>query len=150
MFNIRFMKAPPTTYVLHYKDGRVKREGPGLSFFTTRRRRRWWRCRWPRRRAVRLQRGHAADFQAVTVQGQLTYRVAEPQRLASLLDFSSVAERQARGARSRRSRRAAGAGRADALTPRGDRPAHAARGAGRCSEAIGREVLAALLKQPRR
>jgi regulator of protease activity HflC (stomatin/prohibitin superfamily) len=29
-----------------------------------------------------------ADFQAVTLQGQLTYRIADPTRLASLLDFS--------------------------------------------------------------
>jgi hypothetical protein len=29
-----------------------------------------------------------ADFQSVTIQGQLTYRVAEPRRLADLLDFS--------------------------------------------------------------
>jgi regulator of protease activity HflC (stomatin/prohibitin superfamily) len=28
------------------------------------------------------------DFQAVTLQGQLTYRVADPKRLASLLDYS--------------------------------------------------------------
>jgi len=30
---IRFMKVPPTTYVLQYKHGKIKREGPGLSFF---------------------------------------------------------------------------------------------------------------------
>ena len=29
-----------------------------------------------------------ADFQAVTLQGQFTYRVADPKRLASLLDHS--------------------------------------------------------------
>jgi regulator of protease activity HflC (stomatin/prohibitin superfamily) len=29
-----------------------------------------------------------ADFQAVTIQGQLTYRVSDPKRLATLLDFS--------------------------------------------------------------
>ncbi len=29
-----------------------------------------------------------ADFQTVTLQGQLTYRIAEPRRIATLLDFS--------------------------------------------------------------
>ena len=29
---IRFMKVPPTTYVLQYKHGKIKREGAGLSF----------------------------------------------------------------------------------------------------------------------
>jgi hypothetical protein len=32
MFGIEYLKAPPTTYVLHYKSGKVKREGAGLSF----------------------------------------------------------------------------------------------------------------------
>jgi hypothetical protein len=33
MFGIRFIKIQPTTYVLQYKAGKVKREGAGLSFF---------------------------------------------------------------------------------------------------------------------
>jgi len=33
MLGIRFTKFPPTTYVLHYKNGQVVREGAGLSFF---------------------------------------------------------------------------------------------------------------------
>jgi regulator of protease activity HflC (stomatin/prohibitin superfamily) len=35
-----------------------------------------------------------ADFQSVTIQGQLTYRVADPTRLASLLDFSVDSNRR--------------------------------------------------------
>ena len=30
---LSFMKVPPTTYVLQYKHGKIKREGAGLSFF---------------------------------------------------------------------------------------------------------------------
>ena len=30
MFGIGYLKAPPTTYVLHYKAGVLKREGTGL------------------------------------------------------------------------------------------------------------------------
>ena len=33
MLGIRYMKAAPTTYVLHYRNGRVCKEGAGLSFF---------------------------------------------------------------------------------------------------------------------
>ena len=33
MLGIRFMKTAPTTYVLHYKNGQVVREGAGLSFW---------------------------------------------------------------------------------------------------------------------
>jgi len=88
MFGIRFMKATPTTYVLHYKRGRIRREGLGLSFFYYA----------PTSTLVAVPVGSAdvpfvfnevtADFQAVTLQGQLSYRVTEPRRLAELLDFS--------------------------------------------------------------
>ena len=88
MATIRFMKAPPTTYVLHFAKGRVRREGAGLSFF-------YWA---PGSTIVTVPVGSAdapfvfqeatADFQAVAVQGQVTYRVRDPRRLAELLDLS--------------------------------------------------------------
>ncbi len=88
MFGISYMKAAPTTYVLHYKAGRVKREGQGLSFFYYQ----------PTSTVVLVPAGSAdvpfvfsdvtRDFQQVTVQGQLTYRVMEPKKLSALLDFS--------------------------------------------------------------
>ncbi len=83
-----YMKASPTTYVLHYRDGRLRREGPGLAF--------WYFQPASTIDAVPLASRDVpfvfnevtADFQAVTIQGQLTYRVADPRRLAELLDFS--------------------------------------------------------------
>jgi hypothetical protein len=88
MLSVRFMKAPPTTYVLHFVNGRVRREGPGLSFF-------YWA---PGSTIVTVPLGSAdapfafqeatADFQAVAIQGQVTYRVRDPRRLAELLDLS--------------------------------------------------------------
>lgn len=85
------MKAVPTQYVMQFQDGKVKREGAGLSFF-------YWA---PSTTMVVVPLGSAdvpfvfnevtQDFQAVTLQGQLTYRVADPQRLASLLDYSVTA-----------------------------------------------------------
>jgi regulator of protease activity HflC (stomatin/prohibitin superfamily) len=83
-----FVKVPPTTYVLQYKDGNVKRAGAGLSFIYY----------TPTSTIVAIPMASAdvpfvfqeatADFQSVTIQGQLTYRVADPTRLASLLNFS--------------------------------------------------------------
>ena len=83
-----FMKVPPTTYVLQYQHGHIKREGSGLSFIYYA----------PTSTIVAIPLASAdvpfvfqestADFQSVTIQGQLTYRVADPRRLASLLDFS--------------------------------------------------------------
>ncbi|HUQ02906.1 MAG TPA: SPFH domain-containing protein [Kofleriaceae bacterium] len=88
MFGIAYLKTPPTTYVLHYKNGKVKREGLGLSFLYYR----------PTSTLVLVPQASVdlpfvwttttADFQEVTVQGQLTYRVADPKKLAALLDFS--------------------------------------------------------------
>lgn len=85
---LSFMKVPPTTYVLQYKHGKIKREGAGLSFIYYA----------PTSTIVAIPMASAdvpfvfqeatADFQAVSIQGQLTYRVADPKRLASLLDFS--------------------------------------------------------------
>ena len=88
MLPFRFMKAAPTTFVLHFKGGKVRREGAGLSFF--------YYAPTSTIVAVPLASADApfafqettADFQAVTIQGQLTFRIADPKRLAALLDLS--------------------------------------------------------------
>ncbi len=88
MFGFRFIKAQPTQYVIQYRGGRPQREGAGLSF--------WYFA--PSTSLVVVPTASVnepfifpevtADFQEVTVQGQITYRIAEPKRTAELLDFS--------------------------------------------------------------
>src|SRR6516162_7093295 len=88
MFGIKFIKAQPTNYLLQYRGGKVVREGLGLSFFYYA----------PTTSLVAVPVGSAdvpfifqettADFQTVTLQGQVTYRVSDPKRLASLLNFT--------------------------------------------------------------
>ena len=88
MLGIQYLKTPPTTYVLHYKNGRVRREGPGLSFYYFA----------PTSTVVTVPLASSdvpfvfneltRDFLDVTIQGQLTYRVFEPKQLARLLDFT--------------------------------------------------------------
>jgi regulator of protease activity HflC (stomatin/prohibitin superfamily) len=88
MLPIRYMKATPTTYVLQFKNGRVRREGSGLSFF--------YYAPTTTLVTVPLESADVpfafqettADFQAVALQGQVTYRVSDPKKLSSLLDFS--------------------------------------------------------------
>ncbi|NVJ01839.1 SPFH domain-containing protein [Myxococcus sp. AM009] len=85
---IGYMKAAPTTYVMRFEGGKVVQEGAGLSFF-------YWK---PSATLVSVPLSSAdvpfvfnevtRDFQAVTLQGQLTWRVTDPRRLASLLDYS--------------------------------------------------------------
>jgi regulator of protease activity HflC (stomatin/prohibitin superfamily) len=88
MFGIQYLKATPTTYVLLFKGGRVKREGPGLSFYYF----------GPTSTVVTVPLASSdvpfvyseitRDFLDVTIQGQLTYRVFDPKQLARLLDFT--------------------------------------------------------------
>lgn len=88
MLGFRYLKVPATTYVLQFSAGRVVRQGPGLSF--------WYFA--PTTVIVQVPVSSvdvpfafsevSADFQDVTVQGNLTYRIAEPARLASLLDYT--------------------------------------------------------------
>ena len=87
MLGFRYAKTAPTTYVLHYQGGRLRREGAGLSFLYFA----------PVSTLVQVPLESAdlpfvfnevtGDFQEVTVQGQLSCRVKDPKRLAGLLDF---------------------------------------------------------------
>jgi hypothetical protein len=91
MLGFRYVKATPTTYLMQFKAGQVQREGTGLSFFYFA----------PSSTLVSVPVGStdvpfifnevSADFQAVTVQGHLTFRVADPRKLAELLDYSLAA-----------------------------------------------------------
>ena len=85
---VRHLRAEPTSDVLHYRAGRLRREGPGLAF--------WFR---PFHTAVAevpiddrelpfLFHARSADFQELVVQGAITFRVLDPQRLARRVDFS--------------------------------------------------------------
>jgi len=88
MFGIHYLKVSPTQYVLHFQNGRLRREGSGLAFFYYR----------PPSTIAVVPVGSAdipfifnelsADFQQLSVQGQLTYRIQDPRRAAALLDFS--------------------------------------------------------------
>jgi hypothetical protein len=85
---LAFMRAAPTTYILHWQHGRLRREGPGLTFF--------YFAPSSTIAAVPLASADVpfvfteatADFQTVTLQGTLTYRVNDPARLAGALDYS--------------------------------------------------------------
>ncbi len=88
MFGFRFIKIAPVDYVLQFKRGKVVRQGVGLSFIYFA----------PTTSLVLIPIGSmdvpfifeevTADFQEVTVQGQLTCRVTDPKRLAQLMNFT--------------------------------------------------------------
>lgn len=88
MFGFQYIKATPSQFIMHYRGGKLRRSGTGLAFFYFK----------PSSSIVVVPIGSAdvpfifneisADFQAITVQGQLTYRAQDPQRLASLLNYT--------------------------------------------------------------
>ncbi len=88
MLGIRFLKVPPTTYVMQYVSGKLKREGAGLSFFYFA----------PTSEIVQVPlestdvpfvfNETTADFQDATIQGELTYRITDAKRIAEVLNFS--------------------------------------------------------------
>ena len=88
MFLFRWFKAEPSEFVLHQSRGKTKRSGNGLSFFY-----------FGPTASIALVPATTLDsafvfnevtknFQQITVQGQLTYRIKDPKRIAELLDFT--------------------------------------------------------------
>jgi hypothetical protein len=88
MLGIRFIKSRPTVHLMQFRGGQVVREGAGQSFFFYA----------PTTTLVAVPVASqdrpfilelvTADFQSVTVQGQVTYRIADPRRTAAMMDFS--------------------------------------------------------------
>lgn len=83
-----YIKFSPNQYVLRYKKGRLIAQGTNLSFFF-----------WPYNTSVCVLpiagtdidfmfEETTQDFQTVTVQGQLTYRISDYEKAAAALDFT--------------------------------------------------------------
>ncbi len=85
---IGYYKGDPTEHLLVYAGDKLKREGPGLSFF-------YWA---PSTSIVSIPSGTVdapfilnettGNFQALTIQGQITYQVVAPKTLSSILNFT--------------------------------------------------------------
>ena len=88
MLGIRYFKFQPSEYVLRYSKGKLVAEGTGLAFF----------CYLPNTSMAVLPSGSidtpfifeetTADFQSVTLQGQLVFRIVNPRETAAMLDYT--------------------------------------------------------------
>jgi regulator of protease activity HflC (stomatin/prohibitin superfamily) len=88
MFGIKHIKFDSMTYVFHFKNGNIKREGRGLSFFYFA----------PNSSIAAIPMGSndlpfifnesTNDYQTVTIQGQISYKINDPKTLADVLDFT--------------------------------------------------------------
>ncbi|MCA0215570.1 MAG: SPFH domain-containing protein [Proteobacteria bacterium] len=88
MLGIQFLKAQPTTYLLQFRKGQIVRQGAGLSFFFYAPNSTVVAVPVASRDSGFMLELVTSDFQNVTVQGQISYRVRDPQRTAALMDFS--------------------------------------------------------------
>ena len=85
---LQHFKAEPTDYILAYANGKVFRQGPGKAFW-------YWRHNTSivlvpvsTKDALFVLNEGTNNFQTVTLQGQITYRVVEPETVAGLLNFT--------------------------------------------------------------
>lgn len=84
----RHLRTDASFFVLHYRGTRLLRSGRGLAF--------WFRpltdsvAEVPAddRELALVVHGRSADFQEVSLQGVLTYRVLDPEKLAGRVDFT--------------------------------------------------------------
>ncbi|MBB3207247.1 regulator of protease activity HflC (stomatin/prohibitin superfamily) [Rhodopirellula rubra] len=88
MIGLRYLKSTPTTYLMRFRNGQIRRHGAGISMF-------YWtfnsiivRVNLASEDLPFVFEQQTSDFQDVTIQGNMTYRVADPQQLAKKLDFS--------------------------------------------------------------
>jgi hypothetical protein len=88
MFNLGYFKAQPTEWVRQYVGGRVAREGAGLTFFYWKHNSQLVSVPVNSQDVPFVFNEMTNNFQAVTLQGQATYRIAEPRRTVELLNFT--------------------------------------------------------------
>jgi len=94
MLGLRFIKVQPTTYLMQFRGGRIVREGVGLAFFYYAPTTSLVSVPIASTDAPFIFEEVTADFQTVTIQGQVTYRVSDPKKLAALMNFTLNAHGQ--------------------------------------------------------
>ncbi|MGA4838470.1 SPFH domain-containing protein [Streptomyces sp. G45] len=85
---LRHLRSAPTAHIRHHQHGRLVHDGPGLSF--------WFRplsaalseVPVDDRELAVVFHARTADFQDVTVQATVTYRISDPAAAAARMDFS--------------------------------------------------------------
>jgi regulator of protease activity HflC (stomatin/prohibitin superfamily) len=95
MFGIGYFKAQPTEFVRKVAGGRVKREGQALSFYYLKRRTSIVVVPVSSADAAFVFNEQTGNYQAVTIQGQLTYRIVEPHRTIEMLNYVVDPKRRA-------------------------------------------------------
>ncbi|KER10793.1 MAG: hypothetical protein HY22_03060 [[Candidatus Thermochlorobacteriaceae] bacterium GBChlB] len=88
MLGLNFVKFQPTTYALVYQNGKIVREGIGLSFFYYAPTTSLVAVPTSSVEAPFMFEESTADYQKVTIQGQLTYRISDAKKTSQLLNYT--------------------------------------------------------------
>jgi hypothetical protein len=91
MLGFRYVKSSPNQYLMQFRDGHVVREGSGLAFLYFAPRSTLVSVPLNAVEAPFMFEEVTRDFQAVTLQGQVSYRVGQPRTLAERQDYSLLA-----------------------------------------------------------
>lgn len=95
MLNIGYFKGQPTDHIIKYSAGKMRHEGPGLAFYYLKHNTQIVAVPTSSRDVSFVFNEVTNNFQAVTIQGQLTYRILDPRKAAALLNFTIDPQTQA-------------------------------------------------------
>jgi regulator of protease activity HflC (stomatin/prohibitin superfamily) len=85
---LRHLRSETTEHILRYQRGRLRKSGTGVTFWFTPMSAAIANVPVDARELPFLIMGKTNDFQEVTIQGEINYRVADPEKLSTLIDFS--------------------------------------------------------------
>lgn len=95
MFGIQFYRADSSTYVIKTVNGRVVKKGPGMNFFYHQAITSIAAIPINARGAPFVFDLKSNDFQVIRVQGQVNFRVTEPEKIAAVMNYNLKQDGQA-------------------------------------------------------
>lgn len=85
---VRHLRSEPNRHILHWSRGRLTKSGRGLAYWFHPLRASVAEVPCDDRELAFLFHGRSSDFQDITVQGVITWRVVDPEIVADRVDFS--------------------------------------------------------------
>jgi len=85
---LNHLRSEPVSHILYYRKGKLRKSGPGIAFWFDSLSAAIAEIPIDDRDQSFLFNGWTADYQQVTAQGSITYRITDPELLAKRFDFS--------------------------------------------------------------
>ena len=82
------LRSDASSHVIRYRSGRLVRSGRGLAFWFVPRNASIAQLPMDDRETALFVKGRSKDFQDIAVQGTISWRIADPERLAQRIDFT--------------------------------------------------------------